>query len=116
MATSTTFMHPWAFAVALTSGAEGQIFILRTSKVVDNYLVTDNTLDELASPIREILQKCKQQNLTISKKKFTIDTNIKFAGFQLSQNGMLPYDARLMPFQNSCSIGHRQCEKLPQFS
>ena len=63
-------------------------------KLVDDYLIMGDTIEQLTARIREILEKCRKQNLTISKQKFVIGRNIKFAGFNLSKDGVEPDKAK----------------------
>ena len=69
--------------------------IPRVHKLVDDYLVTRDMLDELSSNIRKVLDKCKDLGLTISRRKFIIGMKIKFAGFELSQQGVKPDEAKM---------------------
>ena len=66
----------------------------RVHKLVDNYLITRETIKEITERIHQILHKCHKQNLIISRKKFTVGTKIKFAGFKLSQDGVQPYETK----------------------
>ena len=50
-------------------------------KLVDDVLVFATTMETLIERIKEVLHKCKQNNITISKRKFRIGQRIKFAGF-----------------------------------
>ena len=47
-------------------------------------------MEQLERRIIQILDKCATINVTISKKKFTIGTEIPFAGFLISDNGIKP--------------------------
>ena len=59
-------------------------------KLVNDYLVTGDSIKQLTDWIRKILDKCHKQKLTISKWKFVIMKRIKFAGFHLSKEGIEP--------------------------
>ena len=60
------------------------------SKIVDNILVTAPTIDKLHKTLRIILERCRKQGLTISERKLQIGTNISFAGFSVSPDGVKP--------------------------
>lgn len=59
-------------------------------KIVDDILATAETLEELFKTIRRILTRCRKIGLTISKKKLKISTEVAFAGFVVSQEGIKP--------------------------
>ena len=63
-------------------------------KLVDDYLITGDSILEITNRIREVLQNCRRHNLTISKRKFVIGKKIKFAGFHLSKDGIEPDNAK----------------------
>ena len=59
-------------------------------KLVDDILIWAPSLDVLEKLILQILDRCATINVTISKKKFTIATEIQFAGFLISDQGIKP--------------------------
>ena len=59
-------------------------------KIVDDILIWAPSLDKLEQRIIQILERCATINVTISKKKFTIGTEIPFARFLISDNGIKP--------------------------
>ena len=66
-----------------------KVLILQ-KKIVDDILIWAPTLDFLEKRILAILERCANINVTISKKKFTIGTEIPFAGFLISDHGIKP--------------------------
>ena len=59
-------------------------------KIVDDILIWASSLVSLEQRIIQILERCATINVTISKKKFTIGTEIPFVGFLISDNGIKP--------------------------
>ena len=59
-------------------------------KIDDDILIWAPTLDVLEKQILTILERCATINVTISKKKFTIGTEIPFAGFLISDHAIKP--------------------------
>ena len=53
-------------------------------KIVDNILIWAPSLEQLEKCITQILDRCATINVTISKKKFAIGTEIPFSGFLIS--------------------------------
>jgi len=60
------------------------------SKLVDDILVEAPDIETLSTRIREVLTRCKQHKIIISRKKFQVGTKIKFAGYVVSDKGILP--------------------------
>ena len=50
-------------------------------KLVDDYLISGKTTDELIQRLKEVLNKCHQQGITISKRKFKVNLTLPFTGF-----------------------------------
>lgn len=59
-------------------------------KIVDDILIRTSNIDELELRISCVLKKCGDIYVTISRKKFTINTEIAFAGFLISDKGIKP--------------------------
>ena len=59
-------------------------------KIIDDILIWAPTLDVLEKWILQILERCANINVTISKKKFNIVTEIPFTGFLISDQGINP--------------------------
>ena len=70
-------------------GTEGTI------KLVDDILIHAQTLPILISRIKKVLDKCREHNLTISRKKFKVGNRVKFAGFIVSDKGVAPDPERI---------------------
>ena len=59
-----------------------------TSKIVDDILITSETIEDLMQKIRTVLDRCRANGLTICKRKLLIGTNVSFAGYRLSADGV----------------------------
>ena len=64
-------------------------------KLVDNYLIAGDNVNEVADKIRKVLFKCKEQGLSISKPKFEISSKISFAGYIISEEGIQPDPSKI---------------------
>ena len=64
--------------------------IANASKIVDDILITGDTIDELFKSLREVLHRCRVTKMVISKRKFKTSTEISFAGFHLSAERVRP--------------------------
>ena len=76
---------------AALEGADGYL------KLVDDILVYGDSLEQLTMRLEDVLQRCQDHGITISKKKIEIGTCVTFAGFNVSAQGYTPtadrYDA-----------------------
>ena len=63
-----------------------------TRKIVDDILIWAETEEELMERTRIILNRCKEHNITISRKKLELGTELGFAGHIVSQSGIRPDD------------------------
>ena len=59
-----------------------------TKKIVDDMLVRGRSLPELYNRIRIIASRCNELNIALTKKKFVIGNEIRFAGLLLTKNGV----------------------------
>ena len=59
-------------------------------KIVDDILVWADNLEQLQERMAKILRKCQEIGITISKKKLQIGSEVKFAGFIVSAEGVKP--------------------------
>ena len=64
-------------------------------KLVDDFLVEGETVDELRQRVRRVLDNCRRFGITISERKLEIATQVKFAGFRVSAAGVVPDPSRL---------------------
>ena len=69
-------------------------------KIVDDILIWASTPSELESRIYEIVQRCKDLHVTLSRSKFQVDTSLKFAGCVVSASGVTPDPDRLSALAN----------------
>ena len=63
-------------------------------KIVDDTLIWAEDLPNLKSRIKTVLDRCRELNVTISRKKFEIGTSIEFAGHIVSDQGIRPDDQK----------------------
>lgn len=61
-----------------------------TQKIVDDILLCGTTEMDLYCLIRQVLERCRNLRITVSEKKFVVDTQVKFAGFIISKDGTRP--------------------------
>ena len=69
-------------------------------KIVDDILIWATTPSELESRITQVVQRCKDLHVTLSKSKFHIDTSLKFAGCVVSVSGVTPDPDRISALAN----------------
>ena len=65
-----------------------------TKKIVDDTLIWAEDLATLKSRIQTVLNRCRELNVTISRKKFEIGASIEFAGHIVSDKGIRPDDEK----------------------
>ena len=58
-----------------------------TQKIVDDALVCGSSLTELEKRVRSVLVSCRKKGITLSKKKFAIGPEVKFAGHIIRPRG-----------------------------
>ena len=61
-------------------------------KIVDDTIIWAATEAELEERVSTVLQRCAENNITISRKKFEMGTIIHFAGHIISDGGIRPDD------------------------
>ena len=66
------------------SGQEG------TMKLVDDGLTQGSTLEELRGRLEKLFEVCQKHNITLSRKKFQIGSEVKFAGHLIGAKGVSP--------------------------
>jgi hypothetical protein len=59
-------------------------------KIVDDILVQATSQAELFTRIREVLRRCREHGLTISRRKLEIGQKVQFAGHVVSAEGVQP--------------------------
>ena len=71
-----------------------------TQKEVDDILghAVDNT--SLAAQLREVLKRCHENNITLSKKKMEVVNNMHFAGFRVGVIGCRPDPNKIVALKN----------------
>ena len=80
--------------------------LVGVQKIVDDILITAPTLDVLKQRIREVLIRCRNENVTVSLKKFQIGQSVKFAGHTISLEGVAPDPDRLRAISDFKSPGN----------
>ena len=59
-------------------------------KIVDDTLIWAKDMEELVNRTRIILDRCRKNNITISRKKLELGKRIHFAGHIISDEGIQP--------------------------
>ena len=105
----TTFLLPWGkfrykrgpMGLKSTSDVfcdksdKAIVGVPSAQKIVDDILLCAPTLEILRQRIRLVLDNCRLHNLAISHKKLVIGPEIEFAGFIISEGGVLPNSSKL---------------------
>ena len=60
-----------------------------TRKIVDDILIWAETEEELMERTRVILNRCKEHNITISRKKLELGTELGYVDFRISIYGQI---------------------------
>ena len=63
-------------------------------KIVDDTIIWAANESELEERVSTVLQRCADNNITISKKKFELGSSIQFAGHLISDGGIRPDDEK----------------------
>ena len=69
-------------------------------KLVDDILVYADSIEQLKTRLNDVLQRCEDNGITISKKKIEIGTKVTFAGFDVSAEGNSPTPDRIEAIKN----------------
>ena len=69
-------------------------------KLIDDIVTFDPTADGLKKKIEDILIRCREKGITLSRKKFEVGGEINFAGFILDANGSRPDPERVSALAN----------------
>ena len=64
-------------------------------KLVDDILLAAPTMEALFEKIEEVLERCKEANMHLNKKKFQIGEEVNFAGFRVFAGGYSPIPDKL---------------------
>jgi hypothetical protein len=64
-------------------------------KIVDDILIHAPTEASLIDRLRQVLERCQQHGITLSKSKTEAAQEVKFAGFLVSANGVKPDPAKV---------------------
>jgi hypothetical protein len=62
----------------------------KTRKIVDNILVWASTWSELQTRVREVLCRCNEHGITLSKEKMQMGEEVRFAGHVVGREGVCP--------------------------
>ena len=80
---------------------------------MDDILVWAETEEELMERTRIILSRCKEHNISISRKKLELGTELGFAGHIISQNGIRPDDDKYKAIKEFPA--HKKPQRLRSF-
>ena len=72
----------------------------KAEKMVDDILVQGENLEQLIESTRQILLKCREIGITISRKKFNIARKVNFVGYEISDTGIRPDPKNMMAISN----------------
>jgi hypothetical protein len=85
--------------------ASGDFFCARTDqalsgidgvfKLVDDILAYGACMEQLKRSIIEVFQRCRENHITLFRKKIPVGTQVKFAGFIISPEGVGPDPAKI---------------------
>ena len=67
-----------------------------TMKIVDDGITGGRGLEHLEQRLTKLLDDCREQNITLSKRKFFIGSSVHFAGHIVSADGVKPDPNKLM--------------------
>ena len=71
-----------------------------TQKIVDDGITCAESLSQLETRLRALLLKCREYNITLSKKKFAVGRSVKFAGHIISTKGVQPDPEKVEALQS----------------
>jgi len=106
----TTFILPFGVyyykRCPMGLSGSGDIFCLKSdealhgleglSKIIDDLLLEGSTPGELLQRFKNLLQRCREHNIILSKKKLQIaQDNLVFAGYIIGQNGIRPDPSKI---------------------
>ena len=69
-------------------------------KIVDDTIIWASREEQLEERVTTILQRCTENNITISRKKFEMGNSIHFAGHIISDGGIRPDDDKFAALRN----------------
>ena len=72
----------------------------RIRKIVDDILCWGETKEELIETFGEIIKRCSEANITLSKEKIQVGTQVKFAGFLIGKDGIKPDPEKVEAIRN----------------
>ena len=64
-------------------------------KLVDDILVVGETFEHLLANMERVLERCKEFNLHLNRKKLQVGKQVKFAGFSVFEGGYKPLPEKL---------------------
>ena len=74
-------------------------------KIVDDTIIWASTEEQLEERMTTVLQRCTENNITISRKKFEMGNSINFAGHIISDGGIRPTTTSSPPFTTFSNRG-----------
>ena len=69
-------------------------------KIVDDTIIWANSEAQLEERVTTVLQRCTENNINISKKKFEMGNSIQFTGHIISDGGIRPDDDKFAALSN----------------
>ena len=71
-----------------------------TLKIVDDGITGGRDIAELRERLVKVFESCKKHSLTLSRKKFQIGREVKFAGHVIGADGVKPDPDKVKAYRN----------------
>ena len=68
---------------------------LKLKKIVDDILIAADTYADLEITLKSVLSRCRKHNVTLSADKIEIGPQIRFAGYIVSADGVVPDEEKV---------------------
>ena len=60
------------------------------SKLVDDILIVGDIIEQLLERVKAVFKRCEEHEITLSNKKYQVGSEVKFAGYVVSDRGTRP--------------------------
>ena len=60
------------------------------SKLVDDILIVGDIIEQLLERVKAVFKRCDEHEITLSNKKYQVGSEVKFAGYVVSDRGTRP--------------------------
>ena len=72
---------------------------LKLKKIVDDILIATDSYKDLEISLKSVVTRCRKHNITISADKIEIGPQIRFAGYIVSADGVVPDEEKVKAIQ-----------------